>query len=259
MLFEREPCDAAELHPAETGLEPDVRDTALSALEASGRARSLGGLWFTDEGWTRVTERAQAELRRYHSRMPLRPGIPPEELRERLSLEGAAFAAVVAAGVEDGWLVREDGALRLPTHAVAFAPDIEQRSAGLMRQFRDKPYTPPSTKGAEAAVGGDVVAALVQRGDLVQASPDVLFSREAFDEMQRGVLSHIDANGQVAVADVRDRYDTSRKYALALLEYLDRQRVTRRVGDARVRGPAAQRDASGDATSTDAGDPGSST
>ena len=68
----------------------------------------------------------------------------------------------------------------------------------------------------------------------VAVGGDVLFDKQAFDQLKAGVVTHIQAHGQVTVADLRDGFHTSRKYALALLEYLDRLRITRRVGDARV-------------------------
>ncbi|MFZ1474339.1 MAG: SelB C-terminal domain-containing protein, partial [Anaerolineae bacterium] len=63
---------------------------------------------------------------------------------------------------------------------------------------------------------------------------DVAFSAATYQELLAAVKQIIQQEGSVTVAQVRDRFNTSRKYALALLEYLDSIRVTRRVGDARV-------------------------
>jgi selenocysteine-specific elongation factor len=65
-------------------------------------------------------------------------------------------------------------------------------------------------------------------------SGDVVFAAAIYDEMVARVISRIKAQGQITLAEVRDMFQTSRKYAQALLEYLDGQKVTRRVGDARV-------------------------
>ena len=69
----------------------------------------------------------------------------------------------------------------------------------------------------------------------------VHLGRAAYEEMVAAALEAIDAQGSVTVAALRDRFGTSRKYALALLEHLDDERITRRVGDARVRGSRALR------------------
>jgi selenocysteine-specific elongation factor len=85
-----------------------------------------------------------------------------------------------------------------------------------------------------AAVGGDVVMALIETGQLVRLSPDVLLLQETYEDLVAWIRNYISEHGSVNVAQVRDGFDTSRKYALALLEYLDDQRITKRVGDERV-------------------------
>jgi selenocysteine-specific elongation factor len=80
----------------------------------------------------------------------------------------------------------------------------------------------------------EIVRALVQRGDLVRASPDIAFTKDAYAKAVAMVKEIAAANGSVTVAQVRDRMGASRRPVLALLEFLDAQRVTRRVGDARV-------------------------
>jgi selenocysteine-specific elongation factor len=65
-------------------------------------------------------------------------------------------------------------------------------------------------------------------------SDGVIFAGSAYQEMVRRIKAHIEQSGDITVGDVRDMFSTSRKYALAALEYLDQQRITRRVGDERV-------------------------
>jgi selenocysteine-specific elongation factor len=63
---------------------------------------------------------------------------------------------------------------------------------------------------------------------------NIAFAREAYEEMTARIVAHLKAQGTITLAQVRDMFATSRKYAQALLEYLDEQRITRRVGDERV-------------------------
>jgi selenocysteine-specific elongation factor len=83
-------------------------------------------------------------------------------------------------------------------------------------------------------LGEELFNALLENGTLVRLSADVVFLHETVVEMQVRVTAHLQREGSITVAQVRDLFNTSRKYALALMEYLDEQRVTRRVGDARV-------------------------
>jgi selenocysteine-specific elongation factor len=85
-----------------------------------------------------------------------------------------------------------------------------------------------------AAVGEDVVLALVETGQLARLSSDVLLMTETYNQLADWVKGYIAQHGSVNVGQVRDAFNTSRKYALALLEYLDDQRITKRTGDERV-------------------------
>jgi selenocysteine-specific elongation factor len=239
MLLEREPCAPGDLLPQDSGLEAREMESALTALLDASRIRPLGQLLITDAGWRRLRQAAESLLNEYHATHPLRPGMPSEQLRERLRLEPDVYVAFVDSAVAEAWLTRNGGVMALAVHSVAFDDEQQRAIAELLERFGRSPFSPPSAREAEEAVGAEVVAALVDQGDLVSTGGDVLFGADAFEQLKAGVLEHLDEHGKVTVADVRDRFSTSRKYALALLEYLDRQRVTRRIGDERVRGPGA--------------------
>jgi selenocysteine-specific elongation factor len=81
----------------------------------------------------------------------------------------------------------------------------------------------------------DVLATLIDSGELVRLDDTIVYTHAAFDEMRERILRAIDEQGEVNVATLRDLFGTTRKYAIPLLEYLDEHKVTRRVGDVRVR------------------------
>ncbi len=68
----------------------------------------------------------------------------------------------------------------------------------------------------------------------VKVSDNIIFAAPAYQEMVTQITAQIKASGKVGLGEVRDMFGTSRKYAQALLEYLDREKITRRVGDDRV-------------------------
>ena len=76
--------------------------------------------------------------------------------------------------------------------------------------------------------------ALIETGQLVQVNEDVLFLPEAYQAMRQAVIDHIKDHGQISLAELRDKFDTSRKYAVAVLEHLDQTGITLRRGDIRV-------------------------
>ncbi len=230
----RQPCRLASLDETQTGLSPVERDSAAAALAAAGRARRLGDDWVTDRGWNDLRRRAESALNQFHSRHPLRQGPNAEELRQRLGLESEAFAHFLATATSEGWLVKAGRQVALPRHRVQLRPDQEAAAAAVLHAFRRMPFAPPSAKDARRELGAELLVALIERGDLVEVSDEVLFDRQAYEEMRQAVLEVIGAAGRITIADLRDRFDTSRRYAQALLEHLDRLHVTRREGDAHV-------------------------
>ncbi|HEX6348452.1 MAG TPA: selenocysteine-specific translation elongation factor [Candidatus Dormibacteraeota bacterium] len=198
-------------------------------------ARRAGSWLFAPEAWAAIKVRAQSALAEYHRRNPLRAGMPREELKSRLGLAPAAFPPVLAALLEEGVLVEREGELALPGHQVQLDP-AGGPAARLVELLGTQPYAPPSLPEAmrEAGVSPELVRALAQRGEIVRLSEDIAFTRAAYEDALRLVRELIAGEGSVTVASLRDRMGASRRPVLALLEHLDAQRVTRRVGDTRV-------------------------
>ena len=106
----------------------------------------------------------------------------------------------------------------------------------LLELLGRQPLAPPSLSEAtrESGASAEVVRALAQRGDIVRVGDDIAFTKDAYATAVAMVREIIADGGSITVAQLRDRMGASRRPVLALLEHLDAQRVTRRVGDARV-------------------------
>lgn len=209
--------------------------TAVNADLAQLKARRIGDWVYSEEAWKAITTRAAQELTDYHHAHPLRAGMAREEFRSRLGVPPASFVAVVRGLAEEGHVVERDGAVALAGHEVALETQNGPASE-LVRLLSAEPFTPPSLSEATQRAGAneEVVRALTRRGDIVRLSDDIAFSKDAYEMAVKLVNEIIAANGSVTVAQLRDRMGASRRPVLALLEYLDGQRITRRVGDTRV-------------------------
>jgi selenocysteine-specific elongation factor len=183
-------------------------------------------LLFTRAGWGRVMEKAANILEDYHHRYPLRPGMPKVELRSKLKLPSAAVLQRLS---EDGVLVEEKASVRLPAHQIRLSPEQQAKIDDFLRSLTENPYAPPGDLRPEP----DLVNLLVEQGRVVKVSESVVFAAPAYDEMVRRITDHMKEQGKVTLAEVRDLFGTSRKYAQALLEYLDEKKITHRVGDER--------------------------
>lgn len=252
-LEAQQPCEARELSGHST-LPADVTAEAIRQLLSSGQAILLDGspgetdlpqptaskrLLYSATGWHTLLEKVQIILETYHREHPLRQGMDREEFKSRLGrtvrgLSGRAFNAIVSRAVAKGQLVEWQTLVHLPEHTVTFAPAQQEQVDELLAIFRRQPYTTPSVADCKARLGSDLLTALVEQGYLVKVSDDVLFLAETYEQMVQRVTDHIRRQGNIAIAQVRDMFKASRKYALALMENLDERRVTKRVGDVRI-------------------------
>lgn len=226
-----------------TNLAPDVVVPLLGELIATGDVLVLGNPTaqlqnnqpvISRAAWASLSGKIADELRSYHTTFPLRPGMPREELKSKLGLAPKTFNDVIALAVTQGLLIESAAFVRAADFAVTFTPDQQRTIESLLARFKSAPYATPSVKEVEAAVGTDVLMALLEQGKLVKVSDEVLFLPQTYTAMVERIKAHLQQSGTITVAQVRDLFDTSRKYALALLEHLDAKGITKRVGDERV-------------------------
>jgi selenocysteine-specific elongation factor len=185
-------------------------------------------------GWQALSQRVLGAVGAYHRQFALRSGMPREELKSRLRLPPRTFLAVLDRLSQSGQLSGDALAVHLPDHRPAFSPEQQSRVDRLLEALALQPYTTPLLAEAEAQVGADVFAALLEQGVLTKVSSEVFFMTTTYQEMVDRVVAHLRANGKITLAEVRDLFKASRKYAQALMEHLDERRITRRVGDERI-------------------------
>jgi selenocysteine-specific elongation factor len=218
------------------GLEAGPGQAALAALIDQGVLVLLnGGRVIMPKGiLTRLSEIIASHLSNYHQQFPLRLGMPRERIKSQIALEAKTFDALIAWMVEENILVESMADLRLSGHQVRFSSEQQAQVDALLREFEAQPYSPPSYKQSSEQVGEEILRTLITLGQLIKISEDVLFLPQTLEEMRQAVVSHIQHAGSITLAELRDRFDTSRKYAVAVLEYLDQAGITVRRGDARV-------------------------
>ncbi len=214
----------------------DLTQAMQAALDSAMLVALGDDAYLSAVTYYEILNRMRDELRAFHQAQPLRGGMKREELRVRVGLKPAFFNLILAAQTV---IVLEQDRVRLPDHQVTFTPAQQQRIQQLDAQMQAAPYTPPSFSEAAQIVGEEVLYALIDLGDIVQVQPDVILTAPIYQEMVQGALQIIDEQGSVAANQLRDRFGTTRKYAIGLLEFLDAQGVTRRSGDVRVRGSRA--------------------
>ena len=230
------PCDLNSLSRRSNLPVAEVLER-ITRLAAEGEVIVLGelgkeadALVYTSRGWNALKGKVSAALETYHKSYPLRRGAPTQEIRSRLGLSQPAYLRVLARLHAQKHLVDEGQSLRLPDHRASLTPKLEQEASEYLRALEKEPYSPPT----ERPLDPELLGALIAEGKVVKVNESVVFAASAYQEMSSRIMEHIRSNGSITVAQARTMFDSSRKYVLPLLEYLDQQRITRRVGDERV-------------------------
>jgi selenocysteine-specific elongation factor len=219
-----------------SGLEVEPAKAAAESLLSEGTLVQLKGkqLLLSLDAVKRLTDRIEELLSSFHQNYPLRPGMPKEQLKSQVGVTNEILDALLKR-LSTASVLEESGAMiRLSGHRVVFTEKQQALVNELLKAFNAQPYSPPSVNQSEEMVGEALLTALVETGQLVQLNEDVIFLPETYQEMRAAVISHIEGHGSITLAELRDRFNTSRKYAVAVLEHLDQTGVTIRKGDQRT-------------------------
>jgi selenocysteine-specific elongation factor len=226
--------------------EPELRNEfpgeTIFQLERDGRIQVFGGAGtrFVAASTTLeyVRDRATDAVNRHHLERPLEAGMPRELLRQFVGLTRPVFDALIDATSELEMLdtvVRRAGftiMLNGSQHEIVTAYLDAVRRSGF------QPHTPD-----EAGIPLELVQAMIAMGEVVSVGDGIVFTPDQIVVAETQLRRTLAQGDSISLAEYRDVLGTTRKYAQALLEYFDRQRVTRRIGDRRVAiGPATARE-----------------
>ena len=223
-------------------LEAAPAGEALNELVANGRLILLEDGQPTITGdilastlpyWQILYDKVLQYVESYHHDYPLRLGIPREELKSRLKLAPRVFNALISKLITSGAVMEHLAHIARSGHEIRYTEQEQAAIEGLMRKFDANPFSTPSVKECQAEVSEEVLKALVDAIELIIVSSDVIFRKKDYDLMTARIKEMLSQNGKISLAEVRDLFTTSRKYAQALLEHLDALGITVRDGDFR--------------------------
>jgi selenocysteine-specific elongation factor len=233
---------------ARTGWNDDTLTQTLIQAKESGDVIECEGVFVSTATFQLLKQAALDEVTEHHRREPLTRGAARETLRERrfAHMPSEIFRAVLLALEREGVLVSERDVVRAQSHTVELsAGDAELRDR-LAQVYEKAELEPPSLEEAMKAAmvttaqknhGRKVLQLLIDGKTLVRIQGDFLFHRKALD----GLIARLKDFGDqhepertIDVATFKELAGVSRKYAIPLLEFLDRERITRREGDRRA-------------------------
>jgi selenocysteine-specific elongation factor len=226
-----------------SNLDAATAKSAAEELFASGNLISLEAvagvvpppqsLVISNSAWGMLKRQTLQELASYHKTYPLRPGMPREELKSRLKQPSRLFNLLLHRILSDGAIAETGSFVRLDGFKIQFTPQQQHSVDGLLARFTASPFAPPTVKDCHAEVGEEIFNAMVELGWLLPIPPDVVFRKQDYELMLAEIKKLLNQKQTISAGEVRDHFNTSRRYVLALLEYLDAQGITVREGDAR--------------------------
>ena len=223
---------------------------AQAATEAVGQKSVVesGGVYLSSESFQQLSDEVVGELERHHKREPLARGMVRETLREKLFAHSLPelFGAVIGRLEAKALVVSEKDVIRSSGHRVDLTDQDAKLSDQIEKAYRDAGVEAPTLDEAMARTGiaatqrvqaRKIVQLLLDGRKLVRVQGEMFMHAEVINALKSKLLDYASTHEPARLIDVptfKTLAGVSRKYAIPLLEYFDREQVTRRAGDKRL-------------------------
>jgi selenocysteine-specific elongation factor len=230
---------------ARTGwIESEARETAAQ-LEKSGKLRVIEKqplIVVSAESMATCVDEVRGEIERFHKSNPLVPGIPKEELRGRIAaVRPELFRAALEELANAKEIAISGDLVRLAGREIALSPEEAKAKEQIEREFERAGLSVPRWEEVlaklpvEAQRARKILQILLREKVLIKVTEDLVFHQKAMARLRDLLGTYRKQRGErLPIPAFKELTGITRKYAIPLLEYLDRERVTRRVGDERV-------------------------
>lgn len=233
---------------ARTGWNDAVLSEVTTKAKQEGTIVDADGVFIARDNFERLSQSALADVRTHHQREPLSRGLARETLRERHFTHAPpeVFRSVIAHLESGGMLATDKDLVRASEHSVELSPaDAKLRErfsafyekAGLEAPSLEQAFTNAGIASSARVHGRKILQLLIDKGVLVRVQGDMFIHQSSLDHLQSLLLKFASEHEPERLIDVgtfKDLAGVSRKYAIPLLEYLDREHMTRRAGDKRI-------------------------
>ena len=182
-----------------------------------------------------IIQKIESMFQKMHSANALRRGFLLSEISNQIKIDEFTTERILTRMLSQGILQIEGQGYCLMGNSIKLSPIHEKKKSSVWAIIEEKPFTPPTYNESIELLGKELLQGLIRNGDLVRVSEDIIFRKKEFDLMVEYVKMELSCAHTVTVTGVRNRFETSRKYALPFLEHLDKIKVTRRVGDEHVK------------------------
>ncbi|HEY2360770.1 MAG TPA: selenocysteine-specific translation elongation factor [Candidatus Angelobacter sp.] len=224
----------------ETGLKQSALQPLIAALVQQKQIIQVGEFLLSSEAMQKAREKLIAALEAFHKANPLVGGISKEELREKLDLHQTVLEALLAQLTRDKKAEVAGEQVRLAGRGVELKDEEAKAKAQIEKAFADAGLKVPLMKEVldklpiDKARAQKLVTLLLRDRVLIKLADDLVFHQTALQGLRQLMATQKAKTPKIDVPTFKDLTGVTRKYAIPLLEYLDQQRITRRVGDERI-------------------------
>ena len=225
-----------------TKLEPTSVKAIVSELIEQGRVIQVSNESYLHvEVYSYVLTCVTGHLEQFHKEMPDRLGIERDTLQQQCELEKKLFDAVIKLGLKDNKLTLKNDLIALATHREQFDPKQQALLDKVAAVYKDNLFCPPNLDDIRSQIGASqsefdkTIEILLEQLIIIPVDRKIYFHNDAVVEAKRRIIEFVNGEGQGRLESVKIKYilDTTRKYALPMLDYMDQIGFTRRSGNTR--------------------------
>ncbi len=242
----QEPLTIQEMVRRTGSVEESIKEEIQQLLEDEKvvDVTGKGSYYFSSQGLAHIAASMTATIQEFLKKYPLRQGYPKEDMRSRLfnNLNPKVFTSLLKYFEDNGQVLIKSNLISPP----AYQPQPGEKEQRIIEQINrsmlENLFTPPvldeieAVKGLSEAELNEIISYLTDQGAIIKLSENMYFAQSAIETGKELLEDYFAREQELSLATARDLFNTSRKYALPLVEYYDRIRFTRRVGDLRVKG-----------------------
>lgn len=222
-----------------SGIEEDIAREEIKRLIGNeivsiGSESNRNILLCTRTYWQTLINEISGELTNYYKKHPLRFGISKLVLNQKLKLDSKVYNLILQKLISEQILEESGSEIGLKDHDIVFSEADEKNAQTIIQAFEANPYSPPILKELVDEYGDDLVDALIAVGGLTRISENIALLPETYQTMLQAARDFLGKEQKITLAQFRDMFGTSRKYALAFLEHMDNEGITIRKENYRV-------------------------
>lgn len=213
----------------------EIIEESLSELLLSGKILSIKDSYIHIKKYEDLKEKGEKIVGEYHSKYKLKLGIPKVELLSKFKINSKEVANVIDLLIIENILKIENNCVSLKNFEIKYDTKQLQEKNRIEKILLDSKFTPPSIKELTKGVKGTLeVLDSIIGSSVVKLDEDIVLHSNYYKEAIEKVKKHFEKNDKLTLAEFRDITGSSRRYSMAILEYMDKQGITKRVENYRV-------------------------